>query len=197
MQAPDAQGSQIPVNYCGFSLKFDAGAGFALDTLYTFESTDVLALKGLQFAFGADYSLFDGDFYALFQYFFNGDGVLESDDELSDLYGTDDWADLDMVSRYPAGGYSEFYRRHYLFTSLIYSVDDYTRINGSLLSSLSDQSFLPAVTLEHEPFQGMTLSLTARVPLDLHTLGGGRRGELGPDNFGYTASIRGSVKMRF
>lgn len=197
LQRAEQRSSHLPCNYCGGSLKFDAIAGFALDALYCYDGKDAPSTAGLQLAFGADYSFADGKLYTLAQYFYNGDGELAHDQTLSDLYGGEDWVHTEPEERVPEGGYSDYYRRYYFFLSTLYSLSDYTRLGGSLLTALEDISFLPALTLEHEPFQGMTLSVTARMPLDRHLFGARERGELGPDHSGYHASVSGSAKLKF
>ena len=198
LQGQKENSADPPVaGYYGFSLKFDAVAGFTVEALLSRTDRDAGFNEQLQFAAGVDYSLLRGKLYLLAQYYFNGKGYLDADDKLSDLYGTAEWEKLSPGERVPVPGFADYYRKHYLFTSAAYAASDYTRITLDLLAALEDGSFLPAVTAEHEPVQGMTLSLTARVPLDMHTLGGSRKGELGPEHAGYEGMLRGSVKVRF
>jgi hypothetical protein len=196
-QKPEERGSKQAVSYGGLSLKFDAIFGIALDSMYTYNGGGHLSVKDLQAALGIDYSFFNGDLYFLVQYFFNGDGYLNPNDDLNDLYGYDTWDEIKLDQRIPLSGFSDFYRKHYAFLSAMYSVSDYTRISVSILSATEDLSFLPALNVEHEPFQGMTVSLTARVPVDRHVLNGGEYGELGPEFTGITMYFLGSVKYKF
>jgi len=197
VQTPVERGSSDAVNYLGASLKFDAVAGFALDSLYTYDSAKSPSTEGLQFAFGADYSLLKGDLYLLGQYFYNGDGSLDGDEEISDLYGSERWNRLKLEQRVPLEGFSDYYRKHYLYFSALYAFDDFTRVTGSILCAPEDGSFVPALLTEYEPFQGLTVSLTGRFPLDQYAFGGGERGELGADHCGYSSSLLGSVKLKF
>ncbi len=197
IQRSEQRSSHLPVNYCGASLKFDAVAGFALDTLYTYDGKDAPSAEGLQFAFGADYSMLKGDLYFLGQYFYNGDGVLDSDEDLADLYGSDEWNSLPVDERIPLKGFADFYRKHYLYFLTSYSFSDYTRLNASALAAVEDLSFLPELEMEHEPFQGMTLSLGLRLPMDPQRFGGSQRGELGADHSAYSISFLGSARLKF
>jgi len=79
-----------------------------------------------------------------------------------------------------------------------YSFSDYTRAGLSCLAGLDDLSFSPALSVEHEPFQGMTVTVIARAALDERTLtGSGERGELGPERAGAYASVSATAKLRF
>jgi len=197
IQTPAERGSRCAVNYCGASLKFDLLAGIAADTLYTYDSSNPPSMDGMQFALGADYSLLKGDLYLLGQYFFNGDGSLDTGDNISDLYANKEWTKLKVEQRVPVEGFSDFYRKHYLYLHALYAFDDFTRATASILSALEDGSFLPSLGAEYEPFQGMTLSLTAKFPLDAGSFGGSGRGELGADHSGFASSLQGSAKLRF
>lgn len=196
IQSPWERSSDNNVHRIGGSLKFDAILGFALDMLYTTDGGGS-GRDGLELAFGADYSLLDGDLYLLAQYFYNGDGPLEGDESLDDLYGTSEWEELPVEERIPIEGYTDYYRRHYLYLSGTYSVSDYTRFILSSLFGMEDQSMLPALVFEHEPFQGLTVSLTGRLPIDPEFFGGSEEGELGAESLGYYNSILASAKMKF
>ncbi len=198
MQGPE-KGEKDYFHYFGHSLKFDYAAGFAADLLYTYDGSGALTADELEleFAFGADYSFLKGDLYILAQYFYNGDGALQSDEELSDLYGTDSWKDIPVEQRFPLEGFADFYRKHYLFFSGTYAVDDYSRLTPSVLYAPEDGSLQPSLKAEHEPFQAMVLSITFRYPLGPETFGSDNNGELGPAHSGYQSSVTGSAQMRF
>jgi hypothetical protein len=196
VQSPEQHESNL-YHYFGQSFKFDLVAGFAIDTLYAYDSRGSLTTDELEFAFGADYSILDGDIYFLLQYFFNGDGILESDQNLDDLYGTDQWRDIPIEERYPIDGYSDFYRRHYIYFSTQYLYDDYTRFTNAIVFAPEDGSWQPALSAEHEPFQAMLLSLTLRFPLDPDVFGNGDPGELGAKHNGYNSSVSGKASLKF
>ncbi|OHD79883.1 MAG: hypothetical protein A3J97_07195, partial [Spirochaetes bacterium RIFOXYC1_FULL_54_7] len=136
--------SREGINRFGFSLKLEAGAGIVLDALYALEPGFEAGLDGLEAAVGADYSFLDGKLYALLQYLYNGPGILDPKDNLDALY-----AARDTGSSLPV-----FNRRNYLFAQTLYSYSDFTRFGLACLMALDDLSFSPALTLEHEPFQG-------------------------------------------
>ena len=95
-----------------------------------------------------------------------------------------------------------FANRHYLYTGLTWIISDYTNAGLALISGLSDFSFTPMLTLEHDLFQGMTLSLSAQLPLDRDLFSGdGSHGELGPlppgGNAGAYFNCGAKVRLRF
>jgi hypothetical protein len=181
----DARGG---INRFGFSLKLEAGAGIVLDALYALEPGFEVGLDGLEAAVGVDYSFLDGKLYALLQYLYNGPGILDPKDDLDALY-----AARNAGSELPV-----FNRRNYLFAQTLYRYSDYTRFGLSCLMALDDLSFSPALTAEHEPFQGFSLALAVRLALDERILTGqGRRGELGPDFSGARALLTITSKLRF
>ena len=160
------------INRFGFSLKLEAGAGIVLDALYALEPGVEAGMDGLEAAVGADYSFLDGRLYTLLQYLYNGPGILDPAQDLDAL--NEPWAE--------EKGLPMFNRKNYLFAQTLYSYSDYTRFGLSCLVSLDDLSFSPVLSVEHEPFQGFSLGLTARLALDERALTGqGRHGELGPD----------------
>ncbi|MDA3900631.1 MAG: hypothetical protein PF637_08940 [Spirochaetes bacterium] len=197
LQQPVDRGSGVPVHYGGFSLKFDAIAGFALDTLYSHDGQNNPEYDGLQAAIGVDYSILKGDLYLMLQYLYNGDGYLDNDDDLSDLYGTDQWDQSPPEERVSVKGYSDLYRKHYLFFNTVYNISDFTRVSGIVLLNMEDFSLLPFIKSEHEPFQGLTLNLTVRIPVDQWLLTDGDKGELGPHHTGYNSAILFSAAMKF
>ncbi len=186
----------------GLSAKLEAGAGFVLDALYEWNPDAGAGWNGLRAAVGADYSLFGGDLYVLGQYLYNGPGALDPGDDVGDLYDSsgDPWYETAPAERLPAPGVepSAFNRRNYLLASFLYRFGDYTRATLSCAACLDDLSFLPSLTVEHEPFQGLAVSGTVRVPLDARSLSGsGGYGELGPANSGSRGSVTLSAKLRF
>ena len=151
-------GSNQGIHRAGISVKADVEVGLVMDALYTYNSEAKTKHDGLSFSFGADYSFFDGDLIVLAEYLYNG---------------------KTSSTAYGYGG--SFSNEHYLYTSLTWRFNNYTNISAVLISGLSDISFTPVITLNHDLFQGVTLILTAQIPLDRDLFSGdGRRGELGP-----------------
>jgi hypothetical protein len=210
LQAPGL-GLSRPVHRFGLSLKVEAEAGFVLDALYTLDGDAAASgrwydrpwngLQGLQAAVGADYSFLKGKLIAVVQYLYNGGGALEPGDGLDRLYDPagGDWRNVPPDERsfrtdIPIG---ELNRRNYLFGSLTCRYDDYTRAILSCIGGLDDGSFVPIFSVEHEPFQGLLVSVSVRVPLDGRTLGAGSNGELGPAHTGARGEITVKARLRF
>lgn len=179
-------------NRAGLSLKVEAEAGLAADVLYTQVYGEPAGLEGLELAVGADYSFLDGKLYALVQYLYNGPGLVEPDDGFSELLA------LQAAAAASGNSLPAFNRKNYLYAQTLYRFSDFTRSGLSCLASLDDLSFSPALTAEHEPFQGLTVTLTARMALDERTATGrGGRGELGPEYSGMRALVTAAAKLRF
>lgn len=199
-QAPSS-GHSRGLHRAGVSAKLEAGAGIVLEALYEYDPDNAPGWGGLQAALGLDYSFLEGDLYVLGQYLYNGPGSLAPGDELGDLYASvDPWYETDPSERLPAPGMTigEQNRRNYLYASLAYRWGDYTRSTLSCAVSPDDLSFSPDLTLEHEPFQGMSVSLSCRAYLDPRSLSGtGRYGELGPANTGRYASLGLRARLKF
>jgi hypothetical protein len=85
-------------------------------------------------------------------------------------------------------------------------------MTAALLSSFDDVSFTPLVIFNYDHFQGATLTVSARVPLDRSLFyNGGGRGELGPvppdklqpslpvtvDRFGRYVDFSAKLRLRF
>jgi hypothetical protein len=154
------EGAPWGVHRCGLSLKADLELGFTAELLYTYNREEQTGMEGLAFSGGCDYSFLDGKWYILAEYLYNGAASSTS-----------------ARSGNPAG----FSGKHFLYTALSWRYSDYTSFTLACLSAFSDFSFSPVLSAEHELFQGFTLSLSARLPLDRDLFSGdGSRGELGP-----------------
>jgi hypothetical protein len=152
-------GSRLGIHRCGLSIKADFEAGLAADMLYTYNREDNTGIDGLSFSAGLDYSFWKGKWYILAEYLYNGASSSTS------------------VQSSPAG----FSREHFLYTALSWLYNDYTIFTLACLSGFSDLSFAPVLSAEYELFQGFTVRLSGRLPLDRdHFFGNGSRGELGP-----------------
>ena len=149
--------SNSGIHRFGLSLKADMELGFVADALYTLVPGSADGIEGLSAGAGFDYSFLDGDLYVLFEYLFNGDS---------------------SVSALGFGG--NWRNHHYLYGSALYRFNDYCSINLANVFCFDDLSFSPFATFTYELFQGFSLSLTARVPLDRNSISGGKQGELGP-----------------
>ncbi|MDR2495280.1 MAG: hypothetical protein LBD24_08680 [Spirochaetaceae bacterium] len=167
-EAPD-RGSGYGVHRAGLSVKTDAVIrrrlssdiiiGLTLDALYQYNHEALTGIDGLSVSAGADYSFYDGKWYVAAAYLFSGRESTTS------------------RIRTPAG----FANRHYLYALCRYHFTDYTRAGLHGIAGFDDLSFTPVATVEHEVFQGFTLSLTCQVPLDRDLFtGNGKRGEFGP-----------------
>jgi hypothetical protein len=188
------------IHRAGLSLKLEAEAAFVFDILYTCEGQSFAGPEGLKASAGVDYSLLDGDLYVLGEYLYNGSGSLDPDDDLGVLYADADWYDKAPEDRALAdsSSFGEFNRRNYLYAAFVYRFDDYTNATLSFVACLDDRSGSPSLAIEHEPFQGMTLSLTCRTYVDARSFSrSGEYGELGPTNVGTAASIEAKAKLKF
>jgi len=141
----------------GLSLKADLELGFVVDGLYTLNPEDVKGIDGLSLGAGFDYSFFDGDLYVLAEYLFNGSS---------------------SVTALGFGG--NWSNNHYLYGTALYRFNDHCNLSLSTVFCFDDLSFSPFATLNYELFQGFSLNITARLPMDQKTLNGGKAGELGP-----------------
>lgn len=186
-RTPDGE-SSLGAHRAGLSVKLEATVGIALDATYVLVPADGLGLDGLEAAVGVDYSFMDGKLYALAQYLYNGPGMLDPDEDLTRL-------DAAIAAGADVAAYN---RRNYALVQAQYGFSDYTRAGLSCLASLDDLSFSPALSVEHEPFQGMTLTVIARAALDERALtGSGERGELGPEHIGAYVTLSATAKLRF
>ena len=150
-------GSEWGIHRFGFSLKADLEIGIVADLLYCFNPVENDGIEGLSASAGFDYSFFGGDLYVLFEYLFNGSS-----------------------SSTALGSGGSFINHHFLYGNVMYRFNDYCSLALSTVFCFDDLSFSPFVTLNYEVFQGFSLNLSLRVPLDQKTFGGSRAGELGP-----------------
>jgi hypothetical protein len=125
----------------GLSLKADIELGFVADALYTLNPADLNGIEGLSTGAGFDYSFFDGAFYVLAEYLYNGS----------------------VSSTAQTSGFSH---HHYLYGSLQYRFNDYTSLSLGDMFCFDDVSQTVFLALEHELFQGFSLSLSCQLPLE-------------------------------
>jgi hypothetical protein len=151
-------GSDKGKHRAGLSVKADVEVGLVMDALYTYNNEAETKIDGLSFSMGADYSFFDGNLIVLAEYLYNG------------------------ASSSTALGYGgSFSNENYLYTGVTWLFNDYTNMSAALISCFDDISFTPVISLNHDLFQGATLTVTAQIPLDRDLFSGnGKRGELGP-----------------
>jgi hypothetical protein len=151
-------GARHGIHRAGLSVKADVEVGLVMDALYTYNHEAATKLNGLSCSFGADYSFFDGNLIILAEYLYNGE-----------------------TSSTSIRGGGSFSNTHYLYTGLTWRFNDFTNVNAALISGLSDISFTPVISLNHDLFQGASLTISAQIPLDRDVFSGnGNRGELGP-----------------
>lgn len=150
-------GSDKGLHRFGVSAKADMELGFVLDALYTLNPDKTEGIDGLSLGAGFDYSLLKGDLYILAEYLFNGN-----------------------ASSSALGFEGNWRNNHYLYGSALYRFNDFSTLNLACVFCFDDLSFSPFATFTYELFQGFSLSLTARLPLDQDVLTGGKPGELGP-----------------
>jgi hypothetical protein len=210
VRAP-VSGFSRPAHRFGLSLKAEAGAAFVLEGLYTLEGDAAATgrlygrpwdpLRGLQASAGADYSFFGGKLVTMVQYLYNGAGVIGRGGALDGLYDPagGEWTSLPPGERTLRGDIplADLNRRNYLSASLTRLIDDYTRAALFCVAGLDDGSLVPVLSAEHEPFQGLLLSLSLRLPLDRRVLGSDSPGELGPLHTGTAAEISLKARLRF
>ena len=154
------EGSDYGIHRFGLSVKADLELGFVVDALYTLYPEEPEGIEGLSAGAGFDYSFLGGSLYILFEYLFNGASSASAWDDTYNLTG---WAN-----------------HHYLYGTALYRFNDFCSLALSTVFCFDDLSFSPFITLDYEVFQGFSLSLMVRLPLDQNTLNGGRVGELGP-----------------
>jgi hypothetical protein len=151
-------GSGQGIHRAGMSVKADVEAGLMIDALYAYNGEKETEFDGLSFSVVADYSFFDGNLVILVEYLYNGAAS--------------------STARETGGSFSN---ENYLYTGFTWRFSDFTTMSVALISGFDDVSFTPLITLSHELFQGISLTLTAQVPLDRDLFSGdGKRGELGP-----------------
>jgi hypothetical protein len=163
----------------GLSLKADFELGFVAEALYTLDPDNAQGIDGLSLGAGFDYNFLKGDLYVLMEYLYNG------------FYS----------STAPVFGGS-WTNHHYLYGTILYHFNDYCNLSLSTVFCFDDLSFSPFVTLYYEVFQGFSLSLSARLPMDQKTMNGGKAGELGPippysDGRGTRFIVNLGAKLRF
>jgi hypothetical protein len=161
----------------GLSLKGDLELGLAADMLYTLNPASPDGPDGLSAGAGFDYSFLDGRLYLLAEYLFNGS------------------ASSTALSPENSAGFSG---EHFLYWMIRYSFNDYTSLSLAEIFCFTDCSFSPILRLDYEIFQGLTLNLLARVPLDRTVFpGGGEQGELGPENSRTRVFVSAGARLRF
>jgi hypothetical protein len=174
LYAFETPGSESGIHRFGFSLKADLELGFVADALYTLENGKSEGVQGLSAGAGFDYSFLDGDLYVLSEYLFNGDS---------------------SATAYGFGG--SWMNHHYLYAMALYRFNDYCSASLATVFCFDDLSFSPFATVNYELFQGFSLNLSVRLPLDQDSLSDGKAGELGPVNSGARLIVNAGAKLRF
>jgi hypothetical protein len=156
-QSPQ-EGAGRGLHRTGLSLKADLVLGLVADMLYTCNPEAETGIEGLSASAGFDYSFPGGRFYLLAEYLYRG-----------------------SASAAPAEDPADLSNGNCLYASLRYRISDYTSASAALIAGCDDASFTPVFSAEHELFQGLSLSLSARFPIDRSLFQDeGGRGEFGP-----------------
>ncbi|MDR0554594.1 MAG: hypothetical protein LBG76_07340 [Treponema sp.] len=165
--------SSYGVHRAGLSVKADVEVGLVADALYTYNPSVSTGIEGLAASAGVDYSLLDGSLYVLTEYLYSGAASSTA-------------RNLGLANR------------HYLNAMGRYRINDYAGVSLVVVAGLEDYSFSPILSAEYEPFQGMTLGLSAQIPLDRDLFSGnGETGELGPENSRNYAVVTLKARLRF
>jgi hypothetical protein len=154
----------------GFSGKGDLILGLAAELLYICDPRAAAGEEGLAASAGFDYSLLDGKLYVLAEYLYSGD-------------------------RSSTAGSLGFKGNHYLFAQGLYRLSDYTSVSLGCMAAPGDGSCTPVLGAEHELSQGLILSLSCRIPLDLGLSGAGEFGPL-PPGAGAGRYFHSVIKLR-
>ncbi|MDR1470743.1 MAG: hypothetical protein LBT00_15800 [Spirochaetaceae bacterium] len=156
------------VHFFGGSVKLEAEIGLLADGLYRYDPTGNFDHEGLALSAGADYTF--GKLYVLAEYLYNGRN--------SATHRTMDGL---------------FTARNMLGTTFLYAVSDLTNITLHGLWSVSDRSLLPSFVFSHDLMQGLTLTVSAQIPLDFAD---DTPGELGPERLGQRFSLTAGLRLR-
>jgi len=172
-------GSEFGIHRFGTSIKADIEVGFVIDALYAYNHEARTKIDGLSLSLGADYSFFDGNLIVLAEYLYNGE-----------------------TSSTALGYGGSFSNNHYLYSGVTWRFNDFTNINAALISGFDDVSFTQVLSLNHDLFQGATLTVNAQIPMDRDLFSGdGNRGELGPlrpdANIGSYFNYGARLRLRF
>jgi hypothetical protein len=135
------KGFDYGTHRAGVSVKADIEIGLVMDFLYTYNNETSTGQDGLSFSAGVDYSFVDGNLIVLGEYLFNG-----------------------KTSSTALGHGGNFPDRHYLYLGFTWLFNDFTNMNTALISSFDEISLTPVITLNHELFQGATLTFTTQIP---------------------------------
>jgi hypothetical protein len=164
------------IHRAGLSVKADLEIGLVIDALYTLNPEIWPELDGLSFSAGADYSFFEGKLIILAEYLYNGKTSSTAFNRITNISG--------------------FSNNNYLYTSFTFRFNDFTNLSAALISGFDDVSFTPVLTLNHDLFQGTTLTITAQAPIDRALIYcDERRGELGPRGYYFYSSAK--IRVRF
>ncbi|MFP3040205.1 hypothetical protein LQZ19_00120 [Treponema primitia] len=165
--------SSSGIHRWGLSVKADLIVGLVADALYAWNPNAAAGIDGLSAGAGFDYSFLDGDCYVLTEYLYNG-----SDSST-------------------ASGIFALQQQNYLYALFRYRFNDYTSASLACAAALDDLSFSPTLSMDYEIFQGMSLSISAQVPLDKAVLADSSPGELGPERTGTRLLVTALVRLRF
>ena len=166
--------SPMGIHRFGLSLKADVELGLVADALYTLNPDNPDGLDGLSAGVGFDYSFYNGSYYAIVEYLFNG---------------------LSSVTALGYDGERIRINYHYLYGTVMYMFNDFSNMSLSTVFCFDDLSFSPFLTVNYELFQGFSLSFTTRFCFDQKDFGGSKPGELGPE--GARVFVNVGARLRF
>jgi hypothetical protein len=170
-------GSRYGIHRSGLSFKADVEVGIVADMLYTINPEAATDWEGISVSAGFDYNFFKGDLYVLAEYLYNGS------------------ASSTAISENNITG---FVKRNYLYAMARYNFNDYTNASLGCIMDLDDVSFSPILSVEHDLFQGMTLTAQCQIPLDRDMFANnGEQGEFGPVRSGSHFLTTVKVRLRF
>jgi hypothetical protein len=155
-ETPESSAAPFGVHRAGLSLKAELGAGFTLDALYTYNPDAPTGIDGLSASAGADYSFFNGTVYLTAEYLFSGSASGTAFD----------------AAKNPLG----FTAAHNVYALARFAFTDFTRASAACLFGIPElgisesgtaapPSITPIITLEHDLFQGCTLTISAQTPI--------------------------------
>jgi hypothetical protein len=145
-EMPINASSKFGIHRAGFSVKADIKAGITLEALYTYNHAAKTEIDGLSACASLDYSFFEGKLIVLAEYLYNGETSSTAYDPVKNILGMKN--------------------RHNIYTGFTWRFSEITDLNIALVSSFKETSFTPIVTLNHDLFQGATLTFLVQVPIE-------------------------------
>lgn len=205
----------------GFSLKADIEIGLFVEALYRFEHRALwtgyyygkkfYAWRGLEASIGIDYTInipaTYASIYFLAEYMFNGSGMLDwGEHDLDGIYVEEEdekydrWHYKKPFERTPdmVNKPMNYLRHNYLFGLITFKFNSYVSLTNTYIFSIDDQSSLLGGSLDIEPFQAFSITISANFPLGWEVVDPTwNKGEFGPISVGYIQNWKVSAKLKF